>query len=136
MKSQLSSESLKGSIEECFGGIPDSRIQRKIAHKLIDIIAISILAIICGADGWSEIETYGKAKQNWLSTFLELKNGIPSHDTFARVISRLDPQILEQNFQKWIKHMTGELELEVIAIDGKTLKGSYDRENSLKSLQW
>ena len=135
MTSQLNSESLKGSIEECFGGIPDSRIQKKIAHKLIDIIAISILAIICGADSWSEIETYGTAKQNWLSTFLELENGIPSHDTFARVISKLDPEILEQSFQKWIAQMTGKLGLEVIAIDGKTLKGSYDRENSLKSLQ-
>ena len=135
MASQLNSESLKDSIEECFGEIPDSRIQKKTAHKLIDIIAISILAIICGADSWSEIETYGRAKQNWLSTFLELENGIPSHDTFARVIRRLDPEILEQSFQKWIAQMTGKLGLEVVAIDGKTLKSSYDRENSLKSLQ-
>ena len=135
MTSQPNSESLKESIEECFGGIPDSRIQRKTAHKLIDIIAISILAIICGADSWIGIETYGKAKQNWLSTFLELANGIPSHDTFARVISRLDSEILEQSFQGWVKQMTGKLGLEVIAIDGKTLKGSYDREKSLKSLQ-
>ncbi|MEM9507600.1 MAG: ISAs1 family transposase [Cyanobacteria bacterium P01_E01_bin.35] len=135
MASQLNSESLKGSIEKCFGEIPDSRIQKKTAHKLIDIIAISILAIICGADSWSAIETYGRAKQNWLSTFLELENGIPSHDTFARVISRLDPEILEQSFQRWIGQMTGKLGLEVVAIDGKTLKGSYDRENALKSLQ-
>ena len=134
MTSQLNSKSLKGSIQECFGGIPDSRIQRKTAHKLIDIIAISILAIICGADSWIGIETYGKAKQTWLSTFLELANGIPSHDTFARVISRLDPEILEQSFQGWVKQMTGRLGLEVIAIDGKTLKGSYEKK-SLKSLQ-
>lgn len=135
MTSQLSSESLKSSIEECFGGIPDKRIQKKTAHKLIDIIGISILAVICGADSWSAIETYGKAKQDWLSTFLELENGIPSHDTFARVIGRLEPEILEQNFQKWIAQMTGKLGLKVVAIDGKTIKGSYDRENSLKSIQ-
>ena len=94
MRSQLNNESLKSSIKECFAGIPDSRIQKKTAHKLIDIIAIAILGIICGADSWSQIETYGKAKQNWLSTFLELRNGIPSHDTFARVISRLEPETL------------------------------------------
>ena len=135
MISQLNNESLKGSIKECFAGIPDSRIQKKTAHKLIDIIAIAILAIICGADSWSQIEIYGRAKQNWLSTFLELRNGIPSHDTFARVISRLEPETLEQSFQKWISQMTGKLGLEVVAIDGKTLKGSYDREKSLKSLQ-
>ena len=135
MTSQLDNESLKDSIEECFGGIPDSRIQKKIAHKLIDITAIAILAIICGADSWSEIETYGKAKQSWLSTFLGLENGIPSHDTFARVIGRLNPEILEKSFQTWIAQMTGKLGLEVVAIDGKTLKGSYDRENSFKSLQ-
>lgn len=98
MTSQLNSESLKDSIEKCFGGIPDSRIQKKTAHKLTDIIAIAILAIICGADSWSEMETYGRAKQNWLSTFLELENGIPSHNTFARVISRLDPEILEKTY--------------------------------------
>ncbi len=135
MTSQLNSKSLKDSIEECFGEIPDSRIQKKTAHKLIDIIAISILAIICGADSWSAIETYGRAKQNWLSTFLELENGIPSHDTFARVISRLEAEILEKSFQKWISQLTGQLGIEVVAIDGKTLKGSYDRKNSLKALQ-
>lgn len=135
MSSKLSSESLKESVEQCFGNIPDKRIRGKTAHKLIDIIAVSLLAVICGADGWVGIETYGKAKQTWLETFLELPNGIPSHDTFARVIGRLDSQILEKNFQVWVKQMTQKLGLEVVAIDGKTLKGSYDRESSLKSLQ-
>lgn len=135
MSSTLSSESLKESIEQCFGEIPDTRITGKIAHKLVDIITISLLAVICGADGWVGIETYGQAKQTWLETFLELPNGIPSHDTFARVISRLDPEMLEQNFQAWVKQMTDSLGLEVVAIDGKTLKGSYDRESSLKCLE-
>ena len=135
MSFTLSSESLKESVEQCFGNITDTRVTGKIAHKLVDIIAMSLLAVICGADGWVGIETYGKAKQTWLETFLELPNGIPSHDTFARVIGRLDPEMLEQNFQAWVKKMTQSLGLEVVAIDGKTLKGSYDRESSLKSLE-
>lgn len=135
MSSRLNSESLKESIEQCFGDIRDTRVTGKIAHKLVDIITISLLAVICGADGWVGIETYGKAKQTWLETFLELPNGIPSHDTFARVIGKLDPEMLEQNFQAWVKQMTQSLGLEVVAIDGKTLKGSYDRESSLKSLE-
>jgi predicted transposase YbfD/YdcC len=84
--------------------------------------------------GWVAIETYGKAKKEWLSTFLELPNGIPSHDTFGRIFSQLEPEILEKNFQEWVKVITAQLGFEVVAIDGKSLNGSDDRENSLKSL--
>ncbi len=130
----MTKESLKESIEKHFGNIPDQRVITRSAHKLVDIIAIAILGILCGADGWVGIETYGKAKEKWLKNFLELPNGIPSHDTFGRVFSKLDPEILEQNFQGWVKIIAEELGLEVIAIDGKNIKGSYDRESSLKSL--
>ena len=130
----MTKESLKESIEKHFGNIPDRRVVTRSAHKLIDLIAIAILGILCGADGWVGIETYGKAKEEWLKTFLELPNGIPSHDTFGRVFSELDSEILEKNFQAWVKVIANELELEVIAIDGKNIKGSYDRESSLKSL--
>jgi hypothetical protein len=68
------------------------------------------------------VETYGKAKEEWLRSFLELPNGIPSHDTFSRIFSRLDPEILESNFQSWIKTIAGKLGLEIVAIDGKSLK--------------
>lgn len=117
-------ESLKESIEKYFGQIPDQRVVNRSSHRLVDIIAIAILGILCGADGWVAIETYGKAKEEWLSTFLELPNGIPSHDTFGRVFSKLDPEILERNFQAWIKVIAGKLGLKVVAIDGKTLRGS------------
>ncbi len=130
----MTRESLKKSIEEHFGKIPDRRVVTRSSHKLVDIIAIAILAILWVASGWVAIETYGKAKKEWLSTFLELSNGIPSHDTFGRVFSQLEPEILEQNFQAWVKVIAGKLGLEVVAIDGKSLKGSYDRESSLKSL--
>jgi len=130
----MTKEYLKKSIEEHFGKIPDKRVVNRSLHKLVDIIAIAILAILCGADEWVAIETYGKAKEAWLKTFLELPNGIPSHDTFGRIFSQLDPEILESNFQAWVKIIAGKLGLEVIAIDGKSLNGSYDRESSLKSL--
>ena len=134
MFAQMTKESLKKSIEKHFGQIPDPRVTSRSAHKLIDIITIAILGILCGADGWVAIETYGKAKEEWLSTFLELANGIPSHDTFGRVFSELNPEMLEQNFQAWIEVIAEGLELEVVAIDGKNIRGSYDRESSLKSL--
>ena len=130
----MTKESLRESIEKHFGRIPDKRVITRSSHKLVDIIAIAILGILCGADGWVGIETYGKAKEEWLKTFLELPNGIPSHDTFGRVFSELDPEILEQNFQDWIKVIAKGLGLEVVAIDGKNIKGSYDRESRIKSL--
>ena len=131
----MKKECLKESIETYFGQIPDQRVINRSSHRLVDIIAIAILGILCGADGWVAIETYGKAKEEWLKTFLELPNGIPSHDTFGRVFSQLDPEILETNFQAWVKIVAEKLGLKVVAIDGKTLKGSYDREKSIKSLQ-
>ena len=113
----MTKESLRESIEEHFGKIPDQRVVTRSSHKLVDIIAVAILAILCGADGWVAIETYGKAKEEWLSTFLELPNGIPSHDTFGRIFSQLEPEILESNFQRWIKVIAGKLGLKVVAID-------------------
>ena len=130
----MAQESLRESIEKHFGDIPDRRVVNRSSHKLVDIIAIAIMGILCGADGWVGIETYGKAKEEWLKTFLELPNGIPSHDTFGRVFSKLDPEVLEQNFQGWIKVIAKGLGLEVVAIDGKNIKGSYDRESQIKSL--
>ncbi len=130
----MTKESLRESIEKYFGKIPDQRVITRSSHKLVDIIAIAVLGILCGADGWVGIETYGKAKEGWLKTFLELPNGIPSHDTFGRVFSQLDPEILESNFQSGVKIIAGKLGLKIIAIDGKSINGSYDRESSLKSL--
>ena len=80
------------------------------------------------------IETYGKAKQSWLETFLELPNGIPSHDTFSRVLALLDPQQLHQCFLSWVRLISDKLAIKLINIDGKTARGSYDQEQSLKSL--
>src|SRR5512135_961987 len=78
-------------LETYFAAVEDPRIERTKRHKLLDIIIIAICGTICGAEGWVDIEEFGKAKEEWLKTILELPNGIPSHDTFGRVFARLDP---------------------------------------------
>ncbi len=125
---------LTTSFFQHFTALSDPRIDRTKEHLLIDIIAIAILAVISGADGWVGIETYGKAKYEWLKEFLELPNGIPSHDTFSRVFSKLDPHEFQQGFLSWVNSISEKLEVEVIAIDGKTLKQSYDRNHQQKAL--
>ena len=125
---------LNTSFLEHFANLNDPRIERSKAHLLKDIIAIAILAIISGADGWVAIEAYGNAKYEWLKSFLELPNGILSHDTFSRVFARIEPQQFQECFLSWVNAIVGELELNVIAIDGKTMKQSYDRNDQQKAL--
>lgn len=117
----------KITIADHFSNLEDPRVERTKRHKLIDIITIAICAVICGADGWVSIETYGQAKKEWLQQFLELPNGIPSHDTFARVFARIEPQQFQNCFLSWVKSVSKIIEGEVIAIDGKTLRHSYDK---------
>jgi len=110
-----------------FAEIDDPRIDRSKDHLLIDILIIAILAVICGADGWVGIEIYSKAKYDWLKTFLTLPQGIPSHNTFGRVFARLDPKQLQQCFLRWVRSISRLTAGEVISIDGKTARRSYDR---------
>ncbi|MEM1395170.1 MAG: ISAs1 family transposase [Cyanobacteria bacterium P01_H01_bin.150] len=118
----------KKTIADYFVGVEDPRIDRTKRHQLIDVITIAICAVICGADSWVAIETYGHAKQEWLKRFLELSNGIPSHDTFARIFSLIDPQNFQECFVSWMKSVAHKTDGEVIAIDGKSLKHSYDKK--------
>lgn len=92
-------------------------------HELLDIVAISISAVICGAETWEEIESYGLAKQRWLSTFLSLPNGIPSHDTFNRVISSINPDQFEDCFRNWVNSIIKVTD-GIVSIDGKTIRGA------------
>ena len=92
---------LDKSLVKHFGHLTDPRIERTKEHKLVDIVIIAICAIIASADGWVAVETFGHAKKKWLRTFLELPNGIPSHDTFGRVFGLLDPAEFEQAFSQW-----------------------------------
>lgn len=116
----------KGKLSDHFGEIDDPRIERTKRHKLIDILTIAILAVICGADSWVGMESFGQAKQSWLNRILELPNGIPSHDTFARVFARLNPEQFQACFLTWVRSLVRLSDGEVIAIDGKTLRQSYD----------
>lgn len=126
--------SLESSVLEHFGDLEDPRIERTKHHPLISIVAIAILAVICGADTWVAIETYAESKRDWLEQFLPLPNGIPSHDTFARVFARLDPEQFQQCFEQWIESLTTALGGQVIAIDGKTLRGSFDRSGCVSAI--
>jgi len=119
-------ETTKISIGEHFADIVDPRVNRTKRHLLLDIIVIAICGVICGADGWVAVETFGKAKEAWLRTFLELPHGIPSHDTFGRVFARLDPEAFQRSFINWVQALSELTEGQVIAVDGKTLRRSHD----------
>lgn len=118
-----------GRILTHFANLKDPRDERGKDHLLIDIIAIAICAVICGAESWVDIELYGQSKQAWFSGFLKLPHGIPSHDTFARVFARLDPEQMQQCFLSWVTAISTLSAGEVIAIDGKKVRHSYDSAN-------
>jgi predicted transposase YbfD/YdcC len=110
-----------------FAALEDPRIDRTRLHLLTDIVTIALCAVICGAEGWEDIAKYGVAKRAWLQTFLALPNGIPSHDTFRRVFCLLDPAAFQECFQRWIDALSEGLGVKRVAIDGKTLRRSFDR---------
>ena len=114
-------------IEEHFSKVSDPRKDRTKDHKLIDIIVIAICAVICGAEGWVDIENFGNSKLPWLKTFLELPNGIPSHDTFGRVFSIIDAQQFQVSFYEWVWAVNDIIQGQIINIDGKCLRGSDDK---------
>jgi predicted transposase YbfD/YdcC len=114
-------------IQEYFAEVSDPRVDRTKLHLLMDILVIAICAVICGADTWVELEAYGRAKEQWLRGFLRLPHGIPSHDTFARVLARLKPEELQQGFLRWMQAVSKVTQGEVVAIDGKTLRRSFAR---------
>jgi predicted transposase YbfD/YdcC len=114
------------SLIKHFASMVDPRIDRRKRHLLVHIIVIAVLAVLCGADNWVDVELFGRAKQKWLDELLSLSNGIPSHDTFGRVFARLDATQFEACFRAWMQATTVALPAQVIAIDGKTLRGSFD----------
>jgi predicted transposase YbfD/YdcC len=115
------------SITHHFISISDPRLEHNKAHKLIDIIMISICAVICGAESFVDIADFGVAKKDWLKTFLELPNGIPSHDTIGRVFSLLDPKQFQASFSEWMQSTTKLTKGQVIAIDGKTNRRTFGK---------
>ena len=116
-----------GSIRQHFSTIEDPRLDRKKLHQLLDIIVIAICGVICGAENWVDIENFGKARLEWLKQFLELPNGIPSHDTFGRVFGLLNAEAFETCFFDWVQAVNQVTKGQVIAIDGKELRHSFDQ---------
>ena len=126
--------SQSASIMDYFETLEDPRIDRCKRHQLLDIIAIAICAVICGADSWVYIELFGKSKLEWFQTFLELPHGIPSHDTFGDVFSRLDPEQFQQCFMAWTQAVSDLIPGEVVASDGKTVRRSHDRNAGQRAI--
>ncbi len=120
-------------LERIFAQVEDPRMERTKLHRLRDIIILAICGVICGAEGWVEIEEFAKAKEAFFTELLDLPNGIPSHDTFGRVFARIDPKQFEASFVQWVQGISKTVK-GVVAIDGKTLRRSHDREAGKKAL--
>ncbi|MFB3119201.1 MAG: ISAs1 family transposase [Stenotrophomonas maltophilia] len=127
-------ESTGAPIAEYFAALEDPRIDRTRRHQLLDIVTIAVCATICGADSWVDIELFGNCKEEWFKSFLELPNGIPSHDTFGDVFARLDPEQFQRCFIEWIQAVAQVTQGEVVAIDGKTVRRSHDRTLGKKAI--
>ena len=110
-----------------FSAMEDPRRQQGKRHDLLDMIVIALCAVICGADGWAEVEQFGHCKLKWFRTFLTLPHGIPSHDTFGRVFERLNPEQFERCFLDWMAALARHSQGRLVAVDGKTLRRSFDR---------
>lgn len=121
------------AIGSYFATVDDPRKERTRDHALLDIIVIALAAIICGADSWVAVAEFGRFKQAWLTTFLDLPNGIPSHDTFGRVFARIDPAQFQHSFVTWVQAIQ-QVHGDVIAIDGKTHRRSHDHANDTAAL--
>ena len=113
------------SIMEHFEGLPDPRVDRTKRHLLLDIIVMTLVGVICRCEGFDEIADFAAARKDWFAEFLELPNGIPSHDTFARVFARLNPEAFSRSFLAWTQSLSNKSEGRVIAVDGKTLRHSF-----------
>jgi predicted transposase YbfD/YdcC len=121
------------ALETTFAQVEDPRVERTKRHRLRDILILAICGVICGAEGWVEIEAFGKAKEAWFTELLNLPNGIPSHDTFGRVFALIDPKQFEASFFQWVQGISKTVK-GVIAIDGKTLRRSHDQATGKKAL--
>lgn len=116
-----------------FDAMNDPR-HHNIHHPLSDLLAIALLAAICGAENWTEVARFGRAKEGWLKTFLPLPHGMPSHDTFGRLFARLDPESFERCFMAWTASVAQSSAGLLVAIDGKTIRRSFDRASSKRAI--
>ena len=117
-----------------FETLPEPRVERTRVHPLVNILTIALLAMICVGEGWEDMEDFGDAKQAWLGTFLDLRHGIPSADTFRHVLSALNPTAFNACFIAWAQALSGGTAGKLLAIDGKTVRHSFDRATGRKAL--
>jgi predicted transposase YbfD/YdcC len=127
-ENQLAKSSLVAHLSE----VPDPRIDRRKDHDLIDVLVISVCTLLCAGESFNDMEDFGKAKYDWFKTFLNLRNGIPSHDTFNRVFAALDPKQFLDCFLRWTQSLRQAVSQEVVALDGKALRRALDKDQSVK----
>jgi predicted transposase YbfD/YdcC len=122
------------NVVKYFAELPDPRTGNAKAHIFLEVLIIAICAVICGADGWSDIELFGKNKKDWLKTFLKLPKGIPSHDTFGRIFSKIKPEEFQKRFVEWVQAIEKLTKGQVIAVDGKKLRRSHASEDGKEAI--
>lgn len=122
------------SLVEAFSIIEDPRVKRTRLHDLTDILVLAVLAVMTGAEGWEDIEDYGKVRLAWLRKLIPLKNGVPSHDTISRVFRAIKPDVFQKAFLDWTRSFQVQLKQKHIAIDGKSMRSSHDRAVGKKML--
>jgi len=125
-------EVARSSLVAHFRLVPDPRIDRRKEHELVDILVIAVCTLLCAGESFNDMEDFGKAKQEWFKTFLALRNGIPSHDTFNRVFAVLDPQQFLDCFLRWTQSVRQAVSQEIVALDGKALRRALNRGQSVK----
>ena len=116
------------SLIEHFKTLPDPRVHRTKAHELVDVLTIGICTLLCAGESFNDMEDFGLAKEEWFKTFLSLRNGIPSHDTFNRVFAALDPQRFGECFMAWTQSLRAAVAQEIVALDGKALRRALDAD--------
>lgn len=120
------------SLIEHFKALPDPRVDRTKDHELIDILVIAICTLLCAGESFNDMEDFGKAKEDWFKTFLALRNGIPSHDTFNRLFAALAPQAFLDCFVRWTQSLRMAVAQEIVALDGKALRRALNGDQSIK----
>jgi len=115
------------SLQDCFDDLPDPRVSGRCTYKLTDVIIIAICGVLCGADSWVGVEMVGREKEDWFREFLDLEHGIPSHDTFGDVFAMIDAEAFQKRFMRWVEQVFQVTKGQVVALDGKTLRGSHDK---------
>ena len=129
----MDENAIAGLIER-FGDLPDSRVEGRTDHDLLDVVVLALCAVMSGAEGWDDIEDWGRARESWLRRYLGLRNGIPGHDTIRRVFEAISPSELEARFEQWMGVLCPAVAGRVIAIDGKALRGSGRSGRGLRAL--